>query len=147
GVLGVDERGDTAAPLRVGDGVQGERGLAGALRAVDLDDPAAREAADAERGVQGDRAGRDHLDGRAGLVAEPHDGAPAELTLDLRERGLQRLLPVAATAAPGARLIAGCHCELPSDQGTPLSPSQRALSALPGHVICLRRRRYAHPPT
>ena len=63
-VLGVDERGDAARALGVGDGVQRQRGLAGRLRAVDLDDAAARQPADAERDVEGDRAGGDDVDGR-----------------------------------------------------------------------------------
>jgi len=84
GVLGVDERGDAAPPLRVRDGVQRHSGLAGALRAVDLDDPTAREAADAEGHVEGDRAGGDHLDRNTRLLAEPHDRALAELPLDLQ---------------------------------------------------------------
>src|SRR5207249_4578247 len=37
-VLGVDEGGDAARLLRLGDHVQGQRGLAARLRAVDLDD-------------------------------------------------------------------------------------------------------------
>ena len=61
-VLGVDEGGDAAGRLGAGDGVQRERGLARGLRAVDLDDAAARQAADAEGHVEGDRAGGDHLE-------------------------------------------------------------------------------------
>ena len=41
-----------------------ERRLARGLRAEDLDDAAAREAADAERRVDGERAGRDDRDRR-----------------------------------------------------------------------------------
>src|SRR5690606_12790026 len=52
---------------------------------VDLDDAAAGQAADAEGGVQRDRAGGDDLDGRAGVVAEPHDRSLAELAVDLGE--------------------------------------------------------------
>ena len=59
GVLGVDEGGHAAGALRVGDDVEAERGLAARLRAEDLDDPAARHAADAERQVERHRAGRD----------------------------------------------------------------------------------------
>ena len=51
-VLGVDERADAAAALRLGDHVVDERRLAGRLRAEDLDDAAARQAADAEREVE-----------------------------------------------------------------------------------------------
>ena len=54
-VLGVDERHDAAGALGVGHRVQGDRGLAGGLRTVDLHDPAARQAAEAERDVEGDR--------------------------------------------------------------------------------------------
>ena len=57
-VLGVDERGDAAGLLRFGDGVERERRLAARLGAVDLDDAAARVAADAERVVERERAGR-----------------------------------------------------------------------------------------
>ena len=51
-VLGVDEGGDAAELLRLGDDLQRQRGLAGGFRAVDLDDAAARQAADAERDVE-----------------------------------------------------------------------------------------------
>ena len=61
-VLGVDEGADAAALLRLGDDVERQRGLAGRLRAVDLDDAAARQAADAERDVEAERAGGDDLD-------------------------------------------------------------------------------------
>ena len=61
-VLGVDEAADAAALLRLGDDVQRQRRLAGGLRPVDLDDAAARQAADAERDVEPERAGRDRLD-------------------------------------------------------------------------------------
>ena len=61
-VLGVDEGADAAVLLRLGDDVQRQRGLARAFRPVDLDDAAARQAADAERDVEAERAGRDRLD-------------------------------------------------------------------------------------
>ena len=61
-VLGVDEGADAAALLRLGDRVQGERGLAGGFRAVDFDDAPPRQAADAERDVEPERAGRHGLD-------------------------------------------------------------------------------------
>ena len=59
-----------------------------------LDDTAAGQTPDAERQVEGDRTGRDHLDRHPRLVAEAHDRALAELPLDLEESGLQGLLPV-----------------------------------------------------
>ena len=61
-VLDVDERGDAAARLGLGDDVLADGRLARRLRAEDLGDPAARDAADAERQVQGDRARRDDVD-------------------------------------------------------------------------------------
>ena len=47
GVLGVDEGGEAPGLLGLGDDVQGEGRLAAGLRAEDLDDAAARDAADA----------------------------------------------------------------------------------------------------
>ena len=83
-VLGVDERADAAAPLRLGDHVVDERRLARRLGAEDLDDPPAREPADAEREVERERSGGDRADRHLGaLVAHPHDGALAEVALDL----------------------------------------------------------------
>ena len=122
-VLGVDEGGDPAGLLCVGGRVQRHGGLPAALRPVDLDDPAAGYAADAERDVQRDRPGRDHLDRCPGLVTEPHDRAPAELPLDLGERGLQGLLPVARLAT---RPVAACHGYSRRDQGLPVGPTLRA---------------------
>ena len=94
-VLGVDERGGAADALRFGDHLQRQRRLARGLRAVDLDDAAARQAADAERDVEPERAGRHGFDvvGRA-RIAEAHDRALAELLFDLSERGGERLLAV-----------------------------------------------------
>ena len=51
-VLGIDERTDAATTLRFRDHVVDERRLARRLRAEDLDDPPAREAADPERQVE-----------------------------------------------------------------------------------------------
>jgi hypothetical protein len=42
--------------------VQAQRGLAGRLRSVDLDHPAARQAADAEGDIEPERAGGNGLD-------------------------------------------------------------------------------------
>ena len=94
-MLRVDERRDAAGLLRVGDDMEAERGLAGGFGAVDLGDAAARDAADADRGIEVDGAGGDggDLDSRA-LRAHPHDGALAELLLDLGDGQGQRLAPV-----------------------------------------------------
>ena len=91
-VLGVDERRHAAQLLRLGDDLQRERGLARRLRPEDLDDAAARHAADAERVVDADRAGRDRFDrlNRA-LLAQAHDRAFAELLFDLADGQFDRL--------------------------------------------------------
>jgi hypothetical protein len=90
-VLGVDERGHPAGPLRLRDGVQRDGRLAARLGPVDLDHAAARQALAAERQVEAQRAGRDAVDVQPVHVAERHDRALAELLLDRRERGLQLL--------------------------------------------------------
>ena len=99
-MLGVDEGGDAAGLLRLGDRVQRQRGLARAFRPVDLDHPAARQAADAERDVEPERAGRDGLDLDRLARAQPHRAALAEGAVDLRQRGVERLLLVRVHRAP-----------------------------------------------
>ena len=93
GVLGVDEGGDAAGLLGLGDDVQGEGGLARGLGTVDLDHAAPRHPADAEGQVEGEAAGRDGLDrvGRA-VDAHAHDRALAELLLDLEQGDFECLL-------------------------------------------------------
>ena len=94
-VLGVDERGRAAQLLDLGDDLQRQRRLARRLRPVDLDDAAARQAADAERDVEPERARRHDVDvARGDRVAEPHDGTLAELLLDLAESCGKRFLTV-----------------------------------------------------
>jgi hypothetical protein len=48
--------------LRLGDHMQRQRGLARAFRAINLDDATARQAADAQRDIEPQRAGGDRLD-------------------------------------------------------------------------------------
>ncbi len=93
-MLRVDERADAAAALRLGDHVVDEGRLPGRLRAEDLDDAAARQAADPEREVERQRARRDGPDRDLGPVAHLHHGALAEVALDLSEGGLQSLLAI-----------------------------------------------------
>src|SRR6185295_5825586 len=94
-VLGVDEGRNAAERLCLGHHVQGERGLAGGLRPVDLHHAAARQAADAERGVERERARGDDGDlFQRPAGAQAHDGALAELSLDRRDRQLEGLPPV-----------------------------------------------------
>src|SRR5262245_5153581 len=89
-MFGVDERRHAPELLRFGNDLQRQRGLAGRLRPEDFDDPATRDAADAEGIVEADGAGRDRRNHRDGvLLPETHDRALAELFLDLAHRHLE----------------------------------------------------------
>jgi hypothetical protein len=91
-VLGVDEGTHAVLLLHLGNDLQGQRGLAGRFRAVDLDHAAAGQAAHAKGDVQAQRTGGNHLDVLNDFAfAQPHDGALAELLFDLAQRGLQGL--------------------------------------------------------
>src|SRR5262249_39662523 len=59
-----------------------------------LDDAAARQPADAESEVEGERPGRNGADGDLRLVAHPHHRALPELTLDVAECDVQCLFAV-----------------------------------------------------
>jgi hypothetical protein len=90
-VLGIDKGRQTAVALRLGDDLQTDGRLTGRLRAIDLDDPTARYAADADGRVQRQTSCRDriHLDGIR--IVESHDGALAERLLDLVDGQLRCL--------------------------------------------------------
>src|SRR5262245_11421105 len=90
GVLGVDERRDAAAALRLGHGVQSQRRLAGRLRPEDLDDAPTREAPDPEGPVDGQGARGDGGDLDRFAAPELHDGALSELLLDLADGDVDR---------------------------------------------------------
>src|SRR2546430_5193271 len=105
--------------------------------------------AEAQRHAQRDRTGGDHLDRDPRLIAEAHDRALAELPLDLEQRGLQGLLPVARPLR--ARLAVCCHGGLPAGlrglRGPPAPPRSsefRSRRTSPGGY---RWTRYAQPPT
>ena len=90
-VLRVDKGANAAASLRLGNCVQGERGLARALRPVDFEDAASGQATDAERQVEPERARRDRFDLLvSGARTHAHDAALAEGPLDLRQRRVER---------------------------------------------------------
>src|ERR1019366_1734470 len=98
-VLDVDERSEAAFFLRLGDDTEAKGGFARGFRAVDFDDAALGQAADAEREVDGERAGGERLDLHLGRAAEAHDGAFAELFRD----GGQREFDVLFTHMRGGR--------------------------------------------
>ena len=89
GVFGVDERTGAARLLRFRDDLEGERGLAGGLGAVDFHHPAPGQAADAQRDVQPQRAGGNGGNRLLLVISEAHHRTLAELPVDLRQRRLQ----------------------------------------------------------
>ena len=109
-MLYVDIRGLAAALLGAGDDVQRERRLAAGFGAVDLNDAAARHAADAEREIKRKRAGGDRLHVHGNVIAETHDRALAVILFDLSERGLQRFFLVGRhSGGRGGGLFLFCH--------------------------------------
>ena len=108
GVLSVDEGRVTTGLLSVGDGMQGDRGLTGGLGAVDLDDTAAWEATDAEGDVEREGTRGDHLNGRAVVIAQAHDGALAELLINLRQGDFESLIAIVGRGLCGG-CFTGCH--------------------------------------
>ena len=107
-VLGVDERADAAAPLRLGDHVVDEGRLARRLGPEHLHHAAAREPADPERHVERERAGRHRPDRDLRLVAHAHDRALAELPLDLAERDVERFLAIHLRHSSSSSLLSSC---------------------------------------
>ncbi len=116
-MLGVDERADAAAALRFRDYVIDERRLPGRLGAEDLDDPAARQPADAEREVERERTGRDGADRNRRVVVHLHHCAFAELPLDVPEGGVQSLLAIHLHHPPRANDSTTTYCA-PLDRST-----------------------------
>src|SRR6516162_5146738 len=89
-MFGVDKSADAALFLRLGQAMQSERRFTRGFRAVDFDDAAARQAADAERDIEAERTSGNGVDvHRLHVLAEPHDRALAEAALDLRQRGIK----------------------------------------------------------
>ena len=94
-MLGVHESAGGAFFLGLGNGAQGQRGLTGGLRTIDFDDPAFRQAADAQGDIQPQGAGGNGGNALALLVAHAHHRTFTELALDLRQRRRQCLTLVA----------------------------------------------------
>ncbi len=144
GVLGVDEHRVPPELLRVGDDGERERRLARGFGPVDLDHPAARHSAHAEREVEPDRAGGDHVDRDPGaLLAQLHDRALAELLLDLLEREVEGLRPFLGrwgVADHDLRLLRrGC--------GGPVGVRGREPRRILTKRMSRRHRRVRHHPT
>ena len=82
-MLSVDEGSDSALLLNVSNCVKCEGGLTRGLRTVDFYDAATGKSANAERNIQCDGAGRNHLDGSALVASQAHDGTLTKLAVDL----------------------------------------------------------------
>jgi len=106
GVFRVDERGDSAGRLNVGDGVKCEGRLSLRFRAVDFDDATPGQPTDAEGDIEGDGSGRNNGNLRAFFRAEAHDRALAELTVNLCECCFQRFIAVCG-CSHGVSLCSG----------------------------------------
>ena len=91
-VLRVDKRGLAAVLLCLGHNVQGKGGFTGAFGAVDLNDPALGQAADAGGDIQRDAAGGNGVHVESGGLPQTHHGALSEDLFDLCDGCFQRLL-------------------------------------------------------
>src|ERR1700740_1765839 len=91
-MFGVDKCTHAALFLGLGNDMQSQGRLARGFGAIDLDDPAAREAANPERNIKAERACRYSFDLNGLLIfAKAHDRAFAKSPFDLRQSGVERL--------------------------------------------------------
>jgi hypothetical protein len=134
-MLGIDEGAGAALALRLGHDMQRQRGLARALGPVDLDDAALGQAADPQRNVESQRAGRDRLDLQRLALAELHDRALAEGALDLGESRVQRLVLV-LHAVLRIDHFQNCRHWLSPRCPTPLSGAANADKSAAGSCQC-----------
>ena len=93
-VFGIDKGAGAAQFLGLGHPMQGQGRLARAFRAVDLDHPAAWQAADAERDIKVDGTGRENFRLHHFALTKTHNRALAESAFDLRDRRFQGLVLV-----------------------------------------------------
>ena len=90
-VFRVDKGAGAAQLLRLGHHLQTQRGFARGFRAKDFHHPTTRQPAHAQRQIQPQRAGGDHLQVFIDLrLVHFHDRALAKLLFDLRKSGGQR---------------------------------------------------------
>ena len=93
-VFRVHKSGNTAIGLGVGNRVEGECGFTRGLGAINLDDAAARQSADAERDIESNRTGGNNRNGWPLVRAESHDRPFSKLAIDLRESCLKGFFAV-----------------------------------------------------
>jgi hypothetical protein len=110
GVLGVDEGGDAVPLLRLGHGVQGERGFAARLRGRDLDDAAPGKPLTAQGDVEREAAGGNSLNGNRPAIAQRHDRAFAgEEKWRGRKINAEVPFPLSFFAGGETRLVMGAR--------------------------------------
>ncbi|MCY1548252.1 hypothetical protein D9M68_843480 [compost metagenome] len=93
-MFSVDEGAGSTVLLRFSDDRQGQRGLTRRFRAVDLDDTAFWQTADAQGDIQAQRAGGDGRNALTLMVTHAHDRAFTELAFDLTQGRSQGALLV-----------------------------------------------------
>ena len=109
GMLGVD-KGHLAAPLlSLGHHMEGQGGLTGGFRSIDLNDTAPGHTSDAQSQVQGQGAGGDGLHHHVHILSQTHNGALAVGPLDLGHGGLQRFLLIRGGSGALHHRLFGCH--------------------------------------
>ncbi len=94
-MLSIDEGGEATSTLRVGDNMLTERGFTRRFGALDIVDTDTRYATDAEGQIERDRAGGNTFDLNSGRIAQFHDRAFTETTLDLCQSQVDGLFTVA----------------------------------------------------
>ena len=88
-MLDIDEGGEASQLLSLGDYGEGEGGFPGGFRTKDFHDAAAGKAAGTEGAVDQEIAGGDDFDVHFPVFPEAHDGAVAEVLVDLLEGGVE----------------------------------------------------------
>lgn len=91
-MLDIDEGGESAAFLRLGDDRERERRFSRRFGAKNFYDTPARKTADAQRAVDQDVAGRDDINIDDFFFAEAHDRTIAEVFGDLLNRKVEILI-------------------------------------------------------
>ena len=86
GVFGVDERGDPARSLGLGDHMQGQRRFAARLRTIDFDDPSAGNPLPSQGDIERQAPRRNSLDPANLSAAQGHDRTFAKLLFDRFDR-------------------------------------------------------------
>jgi hypothetical protein len=85
-VFHIYERAHAPQRLCFGDDMQAERRFTRTFGAINFDHTPARDSAHAQRQINGQRTGRDHLDVEMSCITQPDDGTIAKPFGQVRER-------------------------------------------------------------